>query len=83
MRVRAYASNPDGEPLDHSGLMDTMVKGELTWKVCDFCSLSGYVAYSDFLFDRKIRDAAREYEVTGDWDHSWNFIAGLSLTVSF
>ena len=82
MRVRAYLAH-DGEPLDHSGLMDTMVKGELTWKVCDFCSLGGYVAYSDFLFDRKIRDAAREYEVTGDWDHSWNFIAGLSLTVSF
>ena len=83
MRVRAYASKPDGEPLDHSGLMDTMVKGELTWKICDFCSLSGYVAYSDFIFDRKIRDAAREYEATGSWDHSWNFIAGLSLTVSF
>ena len=82
MRVRAYLAH-DGEPLDHSGLMDTMVKGELTWKVCDFCSLSGYVAYSDFLFDRKIRDASREYEATGSWDHSWNFIAGLALTLSF
>ena len=82
MRVRSYLA-PHDEPLDHSGLMDLCVKGELTWKVCDFCSLSGYVAYSDFLFDRKIRDAAREYEATGSWDHSWNFIAGLSLTVSF
>ena len=83
MRVRAYASKPDGEPLDHSGFMDTMVKGELTWQMNDFCTLSGYVAYSDFIFDRKIRDASREYEATGDWDHSWNFIAGPSFTVSF
>ena len=26
MRVRAYVSDANGEPLDHSGLMDTMVK---------------------------------------------------------
>ena len=78
MRVRSYL-----EGLDHSGLMDTCVKGELTWQICDYCKLSGYVAYSDFIFDRKIRDASREYEATGDWDHSWNFIAGLALTVNF
>ena len=83
MRVRAYATKADGEPLDHSGLMDTMVKAELEWKICDNLKLSGYVAYSDFLFDRKIRDASRDYEATGKWDHSWNFIAGLALTVNF
>ena len=87
MRVRGYltraTSDGEGAPLDHSGLMDLCVKGELAWKICDFCSLSGYVAYSDFVFDRRIREAARIYERTGDWDHSWNFIAGLALTVSF
>ena len=87
MRVRGYLerTTSDGEsvPLDHSGLMDLCVKGELAWRICDYCSLSGYVAYSDFVFDRKIREAAREYEATGDWDHSWNFIAGLALTVNF
>ena len=83
MRVRGYLTKPDGDPLDHSGFMDTCVKGELTWQICDYCALSGYVAYSDFLFDRKIRDASREYEATGKWDHSWNFIAGLALTVNF
>ena len=83
MRVRAYAAKPDGEPLDHSGLMDTMVKAELEWKICDNFKLSGYVGYSDFLFDRKIRDASRDYEATGKWDHSWNFIAGLAATVNF
>lgn len=83
MRVRAYVSDADGEPLDHSGLMDTMIKAELEWNICDNLALSGYVGYSDFLFDRKIRDASRDYEATGKWDHSWNFIAGLALTVSF
>ena len=83
MRVRAYATKADGEPLDHSGLMDTMVKAELEWKVCDFCKLGGYVGYSDFLFDRKVREASRDYEATGNWDHSWNFIAGLALTLNF
>ena len=83
MRVRAYATKADGEPLDHSGFMDTMVKGELTWQMNDFCKLSGYVAYSDFIFDRKIREVSRDYEATGTWDHSWNFLAGLALTVNF
>ena len=82
-RVKAYAARPDGEPLNHAGLMDTMVKAELEWKICDNLKLSGYVGYSDFLFDRKIRDAARDYEATGKWDDSWNVVAGLALTVNF
>ncbi len=82
-RVKAYASRKDGEPLNHAGLMDTMVKLELGWKICDNLSLSGYAGYSDFLFDRKIRDAARSYEATGSWDDSWNFVAGLSVSFSF
>ena len=48
-RVKAYATKKDGEPLNHAGLMDTMIKLELGWKVCDNVSLSGYVGYSDFL----------------------------------
>lgn len=83
MRVRAYATKADGEPLNHAGLMDTMIKAELEWKICDNLKLAGYVGYSDFLFDRKIRDASRNYEATGKWDDSWNFIAGLSATFTF
>ena len=83
MRVRAYATKADGEPLNHAGLMDTMIKAELEWKICDNLKLAGYVGYSDFLFDRKIRDASRDYEATGKWDDSWNFIAGLSATFTF
>ena len=87
MRVRSYltraTSDGEGAPLDKSGLMDLCVKGELAWQICDFCSLSGYVAYTDYVFDSRMREAARLYEATGDWDHSWNFIAGLALTVNF
>ena len=82
-RVKAYAAKSDGEPLNHAGLMDTMVKLELGWKICDNVSLSGYVGYSDFLFDCKIREAARDYEATGKWDDSWNVVAGLAATFTF
>ena len=77
-RVKGYL-----DPLDHSGLMDFCAKLELTWNICEHVSLAGFVAYSDFLFDRQIREAAREYEAHGRWDESWNFIGGLALTVSF
>ena len=82
-RVMAYASKEDGDPLDHMGFMDTMVKLEAEWSICDGVALSGYVGYSEFIFDRKIREAARRYEYLGKWDHSWNFVAGLALTLSF
>ena len=82
-RVRAYASTPDGEPMDRAGLMDTMVKLELTWAVCDYVELSGYVAYSDFIFDSHMRRAAREYEATGRCTDSYNFVGGVAATLSF
>ena len=90
-RVKAYASKlvwndpiaPDEVPLEHAGLMDTMLKLELGWNICDGIELSGYVGYSDFLFDRKIRDASRRYEALGKWDYSWNFVAGMAVTFSF
>ena len=65
--------------------MDTTVKGEFEWAICDNVSLSAYVAYSDYWFDRTLRHGAREYN--GAWgsacDHSWNFYGGLGVTVSF
>lgn len=84
-RVGGYLFHDDGAytPLDHAGLMDTYVKLTLTWKVCEWLKLSTYVGYSDFLFDRKIREAARRYEPTGDWTHSWNFVGGCTLTAEF
>lgn len=82
-RVKAYATRADGEPLAHAGLMDTMFKIEAEWSICDGVALSGYVGYSDFLFDRKIRHSARRYEALGKWDESWNFVAGMAVTFSF
>lgn len=84
-RVAGYLCKDWDEetPLHHAGLMDTCLKLELTWNICDHVALAGYVAYYDFLFDRQIRDASRGYEAHGRWDESWNFIGGLSLTVSF
>lgn len=77
-RVKAYV-----EDANKNGLMDTMLKLELTWSVCENLEIGGYVGYSDFLFDRDIRRASRDYEGTGRWDESWNFIGGLSATLSF
>ena len=73
------------EPLDHGGLMDTTIKGELTWNICEHLSLSGYIAYCDYLFDGNMRDGARAHNAA--WgrccDHSWNFYGGIALGVSF
>ena len=73
------------EPLDHGGLMDTTIKGELTWDICGNLSLSGYIAYSDYLLDGNMRDGARAHNA--DWgrscDHSWNFYGGVALGLSF
>ena len=73
------------DPLDHGGLMDTTIMGELTWNICENLSLTGYVAYSDYWFDGNMRDGARAHNA--DWgrscDHSWNFYGGIALGVSF
>lgn len=82
-RVAGYVWRENGEPLDHAGLMDTVLKIEMTWKVCENLSVSGYLAYSDFLFDRQIREAARRYEAHGRWEESFNFIGGIAARVSF
>ena len=68
---------------DHGGLMDTCIKGELTWRIGDNLALSGYVAYSDYLFDSTLREGARAYEASGRADTSYHFTAGLALTASF
>lgn len=73
------------ESLDHGGLMDTTIMGELTWNICENISLTGYVAYSDYLLDGNMRDGARAHNA--DWgsacDRSWNVYGGIALGVSF
>ena len=84
-RVRGYNFTNNDNALDHGGLMDTTLKGELTWKVCSHVKLSAYVAYSDFWFDSNIRDGARERNAA--WgkgcDHSWNIYGGVGVKVEF
>ena len=73
------------EALDHGGLMDTTIMGELTWNICENLTLTGYVAYSDYLLDGNMRDGARAHNA--DWgsayDRSWNVYGGIALGVSF
>ena len=82
LRTRGY-----GLSEDHGGLMDSTVKGELEWAVCDHVKVKVYLAYSDYWFDRKLREGAREYN--GQWGHgdkyanSWNVYGGVGVTVSF
>jgi hypothetical protein len=65
--------------------MDTTIKGEFEWTICDHVALTAYLAYSDYWFDSKLRDGARAYN--GAWgsscDHSWTFYGGVGVTVSF
>ena len=85
LRVRHYGFARHGEEVDRGGLMDTTIKGELTWNFAPGLSLSGYIAYSEYLFDSKLRDGAREHNAA--WghgcNHSWNFYGGLAVTASF
>ena len=73
--------------IDHGGLMDTSLSLTAEWAICDNLTLSGYVAYYDYLFDRRLRHGAREYN--GEWGNasrygdSYNFVGGLALTASF
>ena len=80
---RVYLYDDNDEFIDHAGLMDTCIKLELVWNFCEYFSLSGYVAYSDFLFDRQIRDAARNYEAHGRWDESYTFFGGVAINFAF
>lgn len=82
-RVAGYLSRSDGGALERAGLMDTLVRLAAEWRVCDWLALSGYVGYSDYLFDRHLREAARRYEITGDCRDSFQFVCGLELKASF
>lgn len=89
-RVRSYLggtlSDPEN-PLDHAGLMDTQFTASLDWHITDWLTLSPYVAYVDFFFDRSIRDYSRSYEPLASGGHkadtSWHVLWGVTLAASF
>ena len=85
-RVVAYlpdVGNDEAEGLGRASMMDTCVKGELTWNITDGVSLGAYVAYYDYLFDSHARNSAKAYEATGSHTDSYSFVMGVSLAVAF
>ena len=70
---------------DKGGLMDTSIRGDLEWSICENLTLGAYVAYYDYLFDSRLRDGARDHnrEWGSGCHDSYNFVGGLSMTVSF
>ena len=86
LRTRGYFADTT-EGFDHGGLMDTSVSLTAEWAICDHLTLSGYVAYYDYLFDRNMRHAARDYNsawsAADRYRDSYNFVGGLALTASF
>ena len=86
-RAKGYFNKADDEPLDHGGLMDTSLSLTAEWAICDYLTLSGYVAYYDYLFDSTMRDGARRHNAecssADRYRDSYNFVGGLALTASF
>ena len=86
-RAKGYFETASGDPLDHGGLMDTSLSLTAEWALCDHLTLSGYVAYYDYLFDSNMRDGARRHNAkcsnADRYRDSANFVGGLALTASF
>lgn len=86
-RVRGYLTDPNMvRPLNRAGLMDTRLQLSLAWTPFDWLTVSAFVAYSDFLFDRHIRDASRNYirQIDGGARNaSWCFPVGVSVEMTF
>lgn len=76
-RVYSYLSE------EHCGLMDTMIMLKLEYKLFETCVVSTYVKYSEYLFDRRLRHADREYQGRNKHDESYNVICGFSIEIPF
>ena len=85
LRTHGYFKDDVENGFSHGGLMDTTLKGELTWNLCENLSLSAYIAYSDYCLDSNMRDGARAHNAA--WghscNHSWNIYGGIALGISF
>ncbi len=67
--------------VDKWGLMDTSIALKLEYQPCSWLTITPYVAYYDYLFDRKLRHAARGYNEK--IDDSFNFIGGITIAATF
>lgn len=86
-RVRGYLPDSDlVHRLNRAGLMDTRLQLAVRWQITECLSVSGFVAYSDFLFDRHVRDASRNYirQISGGSPRSsWTFPVGVAVSLAF
>lgn len=80
-RVSSYGQREDGSPLDRAGFMDFHLAYTLEWRPFDNLLVSGYVAYTDFPFDRHIRESARRHLGDAVDLECWNFTAGFSVRI--
>ena len=66
------------------GLMDSSVVVTLSWRPLPWLTIAPYAGVYEYLFDSKLRDAAREYSYGGDpRTDSYNIVGGLAVTASF
>ena len=86
LRTKGYFSELEKvKGFDHGGLMDTSLRIDLEYALTDWLTLGAYVAYYDYLFDDKMREAAVAHN--GQWGagegKTWNFVGGISITATF
>ena len=86
LRTKGYFSELEKvEGFNHGGLMDTSIRLDFEYAINSYLTLGAYIAYYDYLFDDRMREAAAAYN--GQWrrhlDRTWNFVTGISLTATF
>lgn len=82
-RLGGYLQREDGHPFDRAGLMDFQISLGVIWSVLKWMQVSSYVAYTDFPFDRHVREAARRYRTESKDAVSWNFTYGIGVHANF
>ena len=64
--------------------MDTTLCVSLEWRPVPFLKIAPYAAYCEYVFDRHLRDATRDFSYKGEHStESWNFYGGIRIAASF
>ena len=70
--------------INECGFMDTTLCVSLEWRTVPFLKIAPYAAYCEYIFDRHLRDAARDFSYRGEHStESWNFYGGIRIAASF
>lgn len=70
--------------VNECGLMDTGFRIALEWRLLSWLKVMPYAAYSEYVFDRHLRDAARDFTYKGEHaTESWHFYGGIRMAASF